>query len=196
MYQRRRPSPIIIIPRQEPTPSGNPKGPESPESPDTPLGAPESPDSPDFPSPIAGTFLGSQKPASPTSTAAPTVAPNVTPVSTQLATTSQALASSMSVPAQQITQASSSTRTAVPTNTNVGAVPDSDNSSKKGISSAPAATTEMVDSYPISTTAAELDNEPATKSPTLPQKQAQHQARTMSVGAEAALITCSVLGIA
>jgi len=219
MYQRRRPSPILIVPREEPTPSGAPKSPESPKSPDTPPGDLKSPDSPD-PSATASTFPGSQKPASPTSTAAPTAAPNVSNVSTQPATLNQAvasttlvtssavpasssiastasssIASTASVPAQKITEAPSSTQISVPTNTNVGAVPDSSFSSQKAGPSVPSTTTEMVASHPIPTTTADADNIPGTKPTTLPQKQAQHQARTMSMGAEAALITCSVIGI-
>ncbi|KAF2800980.1 hypothetical protein K505DRAFT_344833 [Melanomma pulvis-pyrius CBS 109.77] len=195
-YQLRRPSPIIVVPRQVPTPTGAPS-PESPDSPDTPPGAPPSPDSPDSPSPTASSFPVPQNPTA-------TAAPSVSSASSEAAATSQAVASAApqassappvsssqitNVPVQQITQAPASTQIAL--STNIGQTQaNSEFSSKKAAPSAPST------NAPSEQTEASEggSNVGSNLGSTLPEKQAQHQARTMSIGAEAALITFSVLG--
>ncbi|KAF1997761.1 hypothetical protein P154DRAFT_271483 [Amniculicola lignicola CBS 123094] len=180
LVRRRRPSPILIVPRQAASPSAT-QSPDTPGSSPSPTGVPESPDSP-----------------SPTSTSFPTA------ITTRIAAVTGSLISPSfsTIPPSGLTITSSGVATAVP----ITQAPSSTSSrtSFTSITSAPRSSTssQKAISLPTSTSTsipAQSDRDPSadgagiSKSPT----REHHGGGGVfkSTGAEAALITMSVLGL-
>ncbi|KAF2258209.1 hypothetical protein CC78DRAFT_572677 [Lojkania enalia] len=187
LYQRRRPAPILISPRQDTTvPESSP---DSPDSVGTTPG-PDSPDSPDSPSPTDAAFEEdeeedeSEVPSSPEpSTALETGSNPLVPIVTSqpISSVMQTLLPDTSTPPsfQQITVLP--TTFSGPTPTNIAAADPDDNSSQKAISTQPTTTSSLGGAI--------VGQDPAQKS-----EQGGREGG-MSKGAEAALVTLVVLGV-
>ncbi|KAF2736699.1 hypothetical protein EJ04DRAFT_562178 [Polyplosphaeria fusca] len=213
LYQRRRPTPIQIVPRQEPTLTGEPESPDSPDASPSPSGVPDTPGSPDSPRESQTTISSS---ASSLEAASSTAPPEITSTATTSSDSTEAPAApsetstppsksssssgnvngptstsqQSSNPVQRPTQSTGGT-TATERATSIATVPSSDFSSQNAAPVLPSST---------SSASAPAESEFRGGSGTnLGQEEPQTTAKPttsggISIGAKAALITMGVLG--
>ncbi|KAF2108831.1 hypothetical protein BDV96DRAFT_652444 [Lophiotrema nucula] len=220
LRNRRRPVPIQIVPRQEPTPSGAPS-PETPGSSPSPTGGPESPDSP---SPTKSSFAApsisnSDKSSVSSTAAAPSITSKVEAPPAAASTTAAPAISSAAASSAPVASSAASSNVNIPiASSQASSIAQtsrapSTTQAATSFSAAPAVTApsnpngsgnsnfSSKNAQPAQSSTSAIDPSPAQSDSagsvgtSQPQKfKHGHGINGMSIGAEAALITCSVLG--